>query len=462
MSEPRLPPGPRPWPLLGHLPELRREGLLPFLERQWRQHGDVFSMDLNGPTTVIAHPEAIQRVLLTHSSNYVKGSLYDGVRRVIGDGVLTMEGSAWKARRALLQPTFHRSSLAILAGIMAERGQRFFDAWLDQHGAASFEIDAHRQMVELTLDVVVAALFGQTGGADVSYEALGAALELVSEHANGFSLPEWVPTPRNRKFQRTLRALDSAVYKVIAAGRARPQEGTLLAMLLDARDAETGAPLTDREVRDEVLTLFVAGHETTALTLTWLWTLLAQHPEVLARMQAEVDTTLGGRDPGFEDVARLPYLRMVIDETLRLRGPVAMIARNVLADDEIMGFQVRAGTSVMPFFYAVHRHPDYWEDPQRFDPERFSPERSKGRNLWSYLPFSHGKRRCIGDQFSLIETVLLLAQLLRRFEVTIDPSAASVAPNLIATVRPSGPVRVRLRARAANLGGADGAAERSA
>lgn len=462
MPEPRLPPGPRPWPLIGHLPELRREGLLHFLERQWHEHGDVFTLDLDGPTTVIAHPDAVQHVLLSNAPNYIKGRRYDGVRRLIGDGLVALEGQKWKTRRALLQPTFHRSSLAVLAGIMAERGARFFDGWLAHQGAAPFEIDAHREMVALTLDVVMAALFGQTGGTDVPYETLGAALELVSEQANGLVLPPWVPTPRNQRFHRTMRALDGAVLKVIAAGRASPQEGTLLAMLLATADAETGATLTDREVRNEVLTLFLAGHETTALTLTWMFTLLAQRPEVTARMQREVDEALGGRDPGFEDLPRLPYLKMVVEETLRLRGPVAMVARDVVEDDEIMGFRVKAGSSVMPFFHATHRHPDFWPDPLRFEPERFSAENSKGRNLWSYLPFSQGKRRCIGDQFSLVETVILLAQLLRRFEVQVDPSAAEIAPVMIATVRPSAPVKVTLRARSANQGeGLVGAASRA-
>lgn len=442
----RVPDGPRPWPLIGHLPDLRDGGVLAFLERNWRRYGDVFFVDLNGPTTVVVHPDAIQRVLLTNAANYVKGPLYDGVRRVIGNGVLALEGQAWKSRRTLMQPTFHRSSLGALADCMADRGRRFFDAWLARSQRGPLLIDAHREMVNLTLDVVMWALFGQTD-AKVSYEALGAALELVGERVNGIMLPPWVPTPGNRKFRRTMREVEGAVYEVIRRGRERPQEGTLLSMLLDARDADTGAPLTDREVRDEVFTLFVAGHETTALTMTWLFVLLADRPEVILRMQAEVDAVLGDREPTFEDTMRLPYLRQVIDETLRLRGPVAATARNVVADDEIMGFHVAAGTSVLPFFYGTHRHPDFWEDPLRFDPERFSPERSRGRNIWSYLPFSQGKRRCIGDQFSLVETTILLAQILRRFYVQVDPEATKVGADMIVTVRPTAPVRVWLHPR---------------
>lgn len=450
MGVARVPPGPRPWPLIGHLPELRDGGLLPFLERGWRRYGDVFQVELDGPTVIVCHPDAIQRVLLTNAGNYVKGATYDGVRRVIGNGVLALEGAAWKSRRTLLQPSFHRSSLASLAEVMAARGRTFLDGWAATHGAAPFTVDAHREMVQLTLDVVMAALFGQPGSTGVSYESLGAALEFVGERANGFQLPPWVPTPGNRRYKRVMAELEGAIYAVIAEGRARPQPGTLLSMLLDARDADTGAPLTDREVRDEVFTLFVAGHETTALTLTWLFTLLAGRPEVIAAMQAEIDATLGDREPGFEDVPRLTYVRQVIDETLRLRGPVGVTARNVIGDDEIQGFTVRGGSVVMPFFYAAHRHPDFWDAPGRFDPDRFSAERSRGRNIWSYLPFSQGKRRCIGDQFSLIETTILLAQVLRRYDVAVDPAAGAVGAEMVVTVRPLGPVHVTLRARAAN------------
>lgn len=451
MSVARLPTGPRRWPILGHLPDLRG-GVLPFFNKAWKEHGDVFTINVDGPTTVVVHPDAIQRILLTNAANYVKGPVYNGVRRVIGNGVLALEGSAWKARRTLLQPVFHRSSLTNLAEVMAGCGARYFDG-IAARGGGVIEVDMHREMVSLTLDVVMVALFGQDQPADVSYEAMGAALELVSERANGVLLPAWVPTPSNRKFNRTMREVEGAIFKVIAASRAAgPGQGTLLSMLLDSRDEETNEPLTDREVRDEVFTMFVAGHETTALTLTWMFTLLAGRPEVLAAMRDEVDDVLGDRDPLFDDIPRLTYLRQVIDETLRLCGPVGMVARDVVADDEVQGFHIPAGTKVFPYFYATHRHPDFWEEPERFDPGRFSAERSRGRNTWSYLPFSHGKRRCIGDQFSLLETVLLTAQLLRRFEVEVDPAAASVAGNLIITLRPVGPVRVRLQRRGARNG----------
>lgn len=449
-ASPRTPPGPRGWPLLGHVPDVKRLGLLTLLDQSWRSHGDVFSLRLGVPTLVVAHPEGLKRILAGNAKNYVKGRTYSGVRQVIGEGVLALEGDAWKKRRTLMQPAFHRANLARLTGAMVESGRRHFDAHLERHGTLAFELDAHRDMVELTLDVVVAALFGPVAdAADVSYEALGAALELVSERTNGFNLPLWVPTPNNRKFTRTMSELEGAVSLVIAAGKERKEpDGSLLSMLIASRDAETGAPLTDTELRDEVFTLFVAGHETTALTLTWLFTLLDGRRDVLQRMVAEVDAALGERlDPTFEDVGKLRYLRQVVDETLRLRGPVAMVARDAVADDEVLGVRVKKGDLVMPYFYGVHRHPDFWSDPDRFDPERFSPEQSQGRNPWSYVPFSAGQRQCIGNTFSLVESVVLLAQLLRRFDVEVTPGLSQVKPVALATVRPDRPVTIGLRAR---------------
>jgi cytochrome P450 len=447
---PLVPHGPPGWPLVGHLPMVKGGGMIPFLERSWREYGDVFSINLGGPMVVVAHPEGVKRVLAGNAKNYVKGRTYDQFRRIVGNGLIALEGPAWKARRTLMQPAFHRAGLSKLTAAMAESGRAHFDALRTKHGRAAFRLDAHRDMVDLTLDVVVAALFGRelTGAAHVSYEALGAALELVSERSNGVVLPEWIPTPGNKKFHRTMKEVDAAVFRVIEAGRKTGGgEGTLLSMLINSRDAETGAPLTDRELRDEIFTMFIAGHETTALTLTWLFTLLVGRDDVLDRMREEVDTVLGDRDPQFEDFPRLPYLRQVVDETLRLRSPVVMNARTAVADDDLMGFRVNAGDVVMPLFYAVHRHPDFWKDPEKFDPDRFTADQNRVRDPWTYLPFAAGQRQCIGNMFSLVESVVLLAQLLRRFEVVVDTDLTQVKPLAMVTVRPDRPVMITLRAR---------------
>ncbi len=456
----RVPPGPSSWPLVGNVPDLRAAGdMATYLDRLWRAHGDTYRFKLFGTNgVVVTHPEALKQVLSTRRDRYVKGNIYDSPRSLLGDNLVTLDGNRWKARRALAQPAFHRQSLAKLTAIMARSGARCLDDLAARASSGPFEIDAHREMVKLTLDVVIAALFGEDllRGADVSYELLGAALEVMTERGHGVPLPAWLPTPQNIKFRRTLRELDAMVYSLIGRARQRAQDdGSLLAMLLGAVDAETGKPLGDREVRDEVLTLFVAGHETTALTLSWMFTVLEGRPEILHRMRSEVDMVLGGRDPTFEDVPKVPYLRQVIEETLRLRPPAPIIPRNVVEEDEIDGYRVSPGDVVFMFFWATHRHPAFWPDADAFDPDRFSPERSKDRHSWSFLPFSGGPRTCIGNMFALVESSVLVAQLLNRFDFEVL-SCADVRPIAIGTMRPSRPIRVVLRRRAATASAASG------
>lgn len=443
-------PGPRLWPGLGDPAALRgTQNLLEYFERYWHRYGDVFRVRMMGTSTlVVAHPDALKHVIATRRDNYVKGNAYDGVRRLLGDGLVTLEGDAWKERRSLAQPAFHRRALEKLTGYMLASGARYFGELSTRARGAALEIDAYPEMVKLTLDVVVTALFGQSlQQLDVPYHVLSDALELISRASNGIVLPAWVPTPQNLRMNRMLSELDRMVFRIIDHARQGDcDDGSLLSMLLSARD-EDGRPLSDRALRDEALTLFIAGHETTALTLTWLFALLDRAPEVLARMQTEVREVLGGRDPSFDDVPRLPYLRQVLDETLRLRSPAAFVARNALADDEIAGYRVGAGDLVMLFLWGAHRHPDFWSDPERFDPDRFAPSANDSqRHPWSYVPFSRGPRVCIGNMFSITESIVLLAQLLNRFEIEVK-SCASVKPIAVATVRPSRPVRVRVKAK---------------
>jgi cytochrome P450 len=434
------------WPLIGNLPAVRKLGLLRFLEQSWREQGDVFSFDGGVRMVVVAHPDGIERIFASNRQNYVKGSQYDGVRRVIGNGLLAMEGSDWKSRRTLMQPSFHRHQLGDMAKAMVDVTEKWL-ADLQRRVPVEGEIDAHREMVRLTLDVVVAALFGASGSAQVSYEALSSAIELLSELVNGIPWPDWMPTPANRKLKKTMAELEGAIYSVIAQGRRKEvDDGTLLSMLLHAKDADSGEPLSDRDVRDEVFTMFVAGHETTALTMTWLFTLLDGCTDVVEKLQREVASVCGDRSPGFEDVPKLVYVRQVVDETLRLRGPVAFTARAAVGDDTILGHRIRAGDTVMPFIWAVHRYPKFWVDAERFNPDRFSEENKRGRDPWSYVPFAGGQRICIGNNFALVESVLILALLVQRLEISLVPGQ-TIEPSAIATVRPSGPVRVRLRWR---------------
>jgi cytochrome P450 len=447
---PPRPPIAKGLPFIGSAGQVARAGMIPFILDQWRTHGDIFRMKL-GPQmmVVIAHPDGVARVLASHRENYVKGRSYDTMRLMTGDGLLTLEGEPWLRRRRLEQPSFHRESIRRLTEAMVRVTDRAIARWrrrLPEGG----EIEAHRAMMGLTLEVVGETLFGQTFGeetTDASARAFSEALGLMSERSNrAVQLPLAIPTPRNLRLRRALRALDEKTFEIIAHARKRRDPAapaTLLTMLLEAKDADTGEGLSDGELRNEVITLFLAGHETTALLLTWGFTLLGRHPDVVAKMRAEVAAVLGDRDPVADDLPALPYLRQVIDEILRLRSPTWTVARDVMADDVLLGHQVRAGETVLPCSYLAHRHPAFWEEPERFDPERFTPERTKARPQGAYFPFSLGPRMCIGNVFSLVEAQVVLAMLLRRadFELAPGPLPEPVAQ---ITLRPKGPVNLRL------------------
>jgi cytochrome P450 len=440
-------------PGVGSVPLMMALGPLEFYRRMWRQHGDVFRVDMGGRSAVlVAHPDGIERVLGSNRENYVKAEAYDNIRLLTGEGLLTLEGDAWRSRRRLENPAFHRDSIRRFVDEMAKISREALAAWrwrIPNGGV----VDIHHEMMRVTLEIVAATLFGQRLGEDASDEsgsAFASALSLVSERGNAvIQLPLSIPTPNNRRFARAVETLDRQVYSVIRTARGAAPDSdrvpTLLSMLLGARDADTGKQLTDQELRNEVITLFLAGHETTALLMTWGFVLLSKHPEVVAKMREEVDRVVGDRVPTAEDVAQLHYVRRVIDEILRVRSPVWCTARDAAEPDVLQGFRVEKGDLVMPLFYLTHRHPEFWKNPEAFDPDRFAPEQSKGRHHWSYLPFSMGPRICIGNVFSLTEGALLFATLLQQIEWSMDGDDVAMDPSI--TLRPKGEVPVRVRWR---------------
>jgi cytochrome P450 len=440
-------------PGVGSVPLMMALGPLEFYRRMWRQHGDVFRVDLGGRSAVlVVHPDGVERVLGSNRENYVKAEAYDNIRLLTGEGLLTLEGDAWRSRRRLENPAFHRDSIRRFVDEMAKISREALAAWrwrIPNGGV----VDIHHEMMRVTLEIVAATLFGQRLGEDASDEsgsAFVSALSLVSERGNAvIQLPLSIPTPNNRRFSRAVETLDRQVYSVIRTARGAAADSdrvpTLLSMLLGARDADTGKQLTDQELRNEVITLFLAGHETTALLMTWGFVLLSKHPEVVAKMREEVDRVVGDRVPTAEDVAQLHYVRRVIDEILRVRSPVWCTARDAAGPDVLQGFRVEKGDLVMPLFYLTHRHPEFWKNPEAFDPDRFAPEQSKGRHHWSYLPFSMGPRICIGNVFSLTEGALLFATLLQQIEWSMDGDDVAMDPSI--TLRPKGEVPVRVRWR---------------
>jgi cytochrome P450 len=445
---PRPAPGPRGMPLVGVAPKLRK-GMYRFFLDCAAEYGPTFRLPFGKMSMLaVSHPDQMERVLVSGRDNYPKGWAYDGLRDLSGDNLITLNGEAHKARRRLAQPSFHRGSVDKLVQAIVDTAEVFF---ADAAKKGERVVDMHREMTGLTLDAVVEALFGRglSEQAEVPYAILRDALAVVGERGGGAPLPTWIPTPANLKFKRTKRGLDDAVTRVIRAARARydsgERDGTLISMLLDARDEDTGAALTDDELMPEAIGLFIAGHETTALTMTWLFTYLDDAPEVKARLIDEVESVLAGRSPSFADVPKLAYTRQIIDELLRLRPAAWVIARNAADEDNLGGFAVHKNDLVVPCIYLTHRHPDFWPDAERFDPERFSSANKKGRENWAYIPFSGGPRVCIGNTFSLVETTVLLAMLVQRF--SFERVGNNPEPAAFGTLRPDGPVHVKLTPR---------------
>jgi cytochrome P450 len=313
------------------------------------------------------------------------------------------------------------------------------DRW-EERAASGRVFDVAADMSRLTLDIVGRTLFSRPldDAADEVGRALLEVLELMNERTLRFlPSPLWWPTRFNRRLARLIRTLDRIVFDIIESRRRAEEEetGDLLDMLLRARDEESGETMTDRQLRDEVMTFVLAGHETTAVALTWTWYLLDRHPDVLARLRAEVATVLGGRTPALEDVPRLSYTRMVVEEAMRLYPPVWGFMRQSVGPDRIGGYDIPKGTVIAICPYIIHRHPDFWPDPERFDPERFTPERVRERPRFAYLPFSGGPRLCIGNEFALMEAQLVVAMTVQRYRLALVPGAR-VEPESRVTLRP--------------------------
>jgi cytochrome P450 len=442
-------PGPRRWSPFGSLPQLQRDPLGTFL-RAREDYGDAVKFRAGmWFAYLLSHPDAIKHVLQDNAPNYRKGFTYDSLKPLIGLGLLTNEGELWLRQRRLAQPAFHHQRLGGLADVMTAPVEHMLARWRDT--AAPGPIDVADEMTRLTMQVITRALLGSSLGADAT--RVNQAVTVGQEHVNWrithlISLPERYPTPRNLRFKRALRVLDAAVYSLIEQRRmvedeaivSRDESGTstdLLSLLMEASDEETGQGMTDRQLRDEVMTIFLAGHETMANALAWTWHLLALHPEVEEQLHAEVDHVLNGKVPLIADLPHLRYTRMVLDEALRLRPPVWAMVRFPLADDTVGGFRLPAYTSVVLSPYVTHRHPEFWEEPERFDPERFRPELVSKRPRFSYFPFGGGSHLCIGNEFAIMGCVLVLATIAREFRLLSVPGHRVELEPLI-TLRPLG------------------------
>lgn len=407
------------------------------------RYGDVVSVPtLMGRLTLIFSADGVRHVLQENHLNYNKDIPdYRILSLLLGKGLLTNDGASWLQQRRLIQPAFHRGRVAALGPIMTDATV----AWLEQLRASGKvdtgeSIDVLHEMSGLTLSIVCKALFG----ADLPKEELervGRALSSANHLlADAFYLPGVLslPTPQRHRLRAARSELHAVVDEIVRRRRsASEQRDDLLAMLLEARDADTGEGMSDQQLRDEVLTLLLAGHETTANALSWTFYLLAQHPHETAKLQDEYQRVLQGRPPVMEDLPQLPWTRMVVEESMRLYPPAWAVGRHTLQQDEVGGYNIPQGAYILLIQYVTHRHPDYWEQPDGFDPERFSAEREADRPRFAYFPFGGGPRLCIGNQFALAEAQLILATVLTRYQLRPEPNA-HVVPEPLVTLRPRG------------------------
>ena len=417
---------------------------LEYFKKIAHDYGDIAGLRvLNFKTIFINHPDLIEQVLVTNARKYTKGKVLRANRHVFGEGLLTSEGDFWLRQRRLAQPAFHRVRIASYAATMVEYTERLLDGW-----KSGEERDAHREMMRLTLQIVGKTLFD----ADVERDAqeVGKSLELLLEVGADFRrtifVPHWLPTPANLRVKREVRQIEKILYRIIAERRASGRDaGDLLSMLLHAQD-EDGSRMTDRQLRDETITLFLAGHETTASTLSWTWWLLAQNPVVEAKLHSELDSVLGDRSPTLEDLSNLVYTGHVITESLRLYPAAWGMARLVVEDHEIAGYPVTKGMGVAMAQWVVHRDPRWYDVPEEFRPERWEDDLLKRLPRFAYFPFGGGPRQCIGNTFALMEATLILATIARKFRLLLVPNHP-VVPLASITLRPRHGVRVTLESR---------------
>ncbi len=428
------PAGPRGWPLLGVLPEFRKAPPQ-FLHKAAREYGDLVLLRMGAQRIyLLSDPESIKNVLVTHQTNFKKSRMLERARALLGDGLLTSEGEYHHRQRRLVQPAFHRDRLVGYSAAMVEIAARCRDQW--EPGAA---LDVAKEMARLTLAIVARTLFS----ADVTSEAdeIGAALSQTLGLFDRALMPfsEWIEKlrlPAFRRFEHARERLDRTIYRMIADHRASGRDvGDLLSMLLLAQDEETGVGMTDLQVRDEALTLFLAGHETTANALTWTWYLLSQNPDAEARLHAEIDDVLGGRLPCWDDLPRLRETEMVFAEAMRLYPPAWGIGRRALENYRIGSYEIPAGSILLMSPYVVHRDPRWFPEPEKFDPDRWLPDYAVARPKFSYFPFGGGMRVCIGERFAKMEGVLLLAVIAQRWRFRLA-AGHRVETRAVITLRP--------------------------
>ncbi|MGB3298490.1 MAG: cytochrome P450 [Phormidesmis sp.] len=446
--------GPSGNTVLGNLGELG-ENPLAFLTKCDRDYGDIVPLRL-GPTPacLITHPDLIKEVLKNRTA-FIKSRGFRALNRLLGNGLLTNEGDSWFRQRRLMQPVFHRKRIEGYGSIMVDYTEKMLNDWQSE-GQPEAPRDIHADMMRLTLNIVMKALFNQdvsTGEAETVAHALDVAMEWFdSKRRQNFFIVEWFPRPENIRYRNAIKAMDNSIYDIIQQRRESGEDpGDLLSMLMAARDEDDGSGMSDQQLRDEIATLMLAGHETTANTLSWTWMLLAQHPEVEANLHKELQQVLEGRSPTTEDLQKLPYANAIIKESMRMYPPVSVLGREATTDVVVGDYLIPKNCVVIISQWVMHHSPNYFDNAQRFSPERWLEkpgEQPLEKRLPQgvYFPFGDGPRICIGKGFALMEAVLILATIAQRYQFVLEPGH-TITPQSSITLRPEHGIQATLKAR---------------
>jgi cytochrome P450 len=396
-----------------------------FFQEQQDKLGNIFRLDiLNRKLIICAEPDGVRHVLLDNNKNYTKSFAYDIIKLFLGNGLLTSEGEFWKRQRRLAQPAFHKQKLELMFNTMVEQTNTAIQQ-IDRYADSNRKVNLSKTLYELTLNIVNKTLFYNEvdSTTDKVYKLVSKGSAYISDRIdNPLRLPLWIPTPKNLLEKSVLASMDKVFYDIIK--RRRKQKTThedLLSMFMDAVDEETGESMSDKQLRDEILTIFVAGHETTQIALAWTFYLLATNPDKLKILQDEIDEHISEPEMlDMQTLRKMTYLKLVIDESMRIYPPAWVVGRRAISSDNIMGAEIEPGLNIIMPIYLIHHDETIWENPEEFIPERFLPENLKDKHKFAYFPFGGGPRLCIGNNFAIQEMQVVLALFLKKYHIEVD------------------------------------------
>lgn len=447
-----IPKGPKGYPVIGNLLNLASPQRLVWLQNMTNQYGDVAKFRLlKREVYLVNHPDLVRELLVKKVDVFTKRAVgFSVVKKVLGESTFTANGDVWKRKRKLVQPSFHKKRISNLGEIMTDTIEDMLNDWeaiCDENGV----IEVTDAMMRLTLTVVVKALFS-TGLSKEEVQTVADVFTPLLDETNfranyPFQILNKIRVRQNVTYEKNIAELNAIIFRIIRDRRASTEpHNDLLQMLMEAKDEETGELLSDAELRDEVMTVFIAGHETTANAMSWLWVILSQQPEIRKEIENEVAMVLGQKKPTAADFPNLPYILKVFKETLRVYPPVPILPRGIEEDSTLGNYEIKKGGEVFFSAYLLHRHPDFWENPEVFDPNRFERETERKQHPFAYLPFGGGPRICLGNSFAMMEAVFIVAMTTQRFRLKVV-NKKPVEPLISLTTRPKGGVQVKLARR---------------